>query len=203
MICLRIAPQFVTVASMIPSENFNSKKPSVMTNPDLGGRHFFQGSGKVNWVRFTPWAMLAIATGVVLAVAMAALFWAGFYLVVLVPILAAAGLMAMVILAMKKGHCRSRLVGAGLAVLAGVIVYLGYFYVCMVHDIGLDNAGEIGLLPKYIRLRMETDVIRDAGAPTPEHPENEPSGGRRYINWGTFVYVLRLIFVIPCVGEAR
>lgn len=25
MICLRIAPRFITVTSMIPSENFNSK----------------------------------------------------------------------------------------------------------------------------------------------------------------------------------
>ncbi len=174
-----------------------------MARPTLEGRNFFRSSGRVNWVRFLPWSALAFVAAVSLAGLLFFLFSIGFYLLVVVPAVAGLGVSAMVILAVKKGHCRSRLIGALLGILAGFILYFGYYYIGMVHDLGLEYAGEFNVLPKYIQFRMKTNTVREVGAPTPDASENKPRSDRQYFNWGWFVFEFGSILFLACGGGLR
>src|SRR5882762_8173703 len=99
-----------------------------VTTGSLAARKFYLGSGKVNWVRFIPWPALAWAASALLAVLLYFLFRWGFYFVVIVPIVVSLLMAGMVALAVKKGHCRSRVAGGLLGLLTGITLYLGYYY---------------------------------------------------------------------------
>jgi len=121
-----------------------------------------------------------------------------------VPLFTALGLAAMVVLAVKKGHCRSRLLGGLLGCVTGIIVYLGYYYIAMVHDLGLESADNFALLPKYnIEFRMKTNVIKDVGAPDHDRNEDKPRPDRPYFNWAFFALEFGLIVCIPSGGGFR
>src|SRR4051794_29133519 len=112
----------------------------------LTGRNFFQPSGKVNWVRFIPWAALAWIVSVAGAVLLHFLFKWGFYFVIFVPLLLSLAVGGVVFLAVQRGHCRSRFSAGLFGVLAGTTLYLGYYYVGMVSAVGLENADKFEFL---------------------------------------------------------
>jgi hypothetical protein len=173
-----------------------------MTASILSGRKFYQAGGSVNWVRFIPWAALAFATGVAISLLMLLLFVIGFFLVIIVPLAAGAGIAGMVLLAVTRGHCRSRLIGGLLGALAGIFVYLGYYYASMVHDIGLENASHVEFLPRYIYLRIQTDQVHDVGSPT-DHPDARPRPERKYFNAFFFLAEFGFIVFLPYGAGAR
>ena len=86
----------------------------------LEGRNCFKCSGKVNWVRFIPWAALAWVASAAAALLLFFLFEWGVYLVLLVPLLVGLGVGMMVLLAVRQGHCRNRLVAGLLGAIAGM-----------------------------------------------------------------------------------
>src|SRR5713226_1719205 len=117
------------------------------------GRSFYKSSG-VNWPRFLPWLVPAFVVAAILAEGMAQLFRIGHYYILIVPLLAAVGVGGMMNLAVSRGHCRSSIVAGLAGVCAGLLLYIGYFYLGMVHDLGPEWAGHPKFLPTYIRLRM-------------------------------------------------
>jgi hypothetical protein len=171
-----------------------------MAKTNLEGRKVFQPSGKVNWVRFIPWSALAFGTAGLLAALLFFLFSIGFYLVGVVPLFAALGLAAMVMLAVKRGQCRSKLVAGLLGCMTGILVYLGYYYIGMVHDVGVENAGNLGLLPKYIAFRMKFEEIKEVGAPNRDQRDNRPHSERPVFNWVFFALEFGLMVCIPCAS---
>jgi hypothetical protein len=173
-----------------------------MDKSQLTGRITFQRSGKVNWVRFIPFTALAWIASATLAVLLFVLFQLGIYLVLLVPLIFGLGVGGMVLLAVDRGHCRSRLAAGVLGLVAGTTLYLGYYYVGMVHDLGAHYADRIDLLPKYISFRMKTQVIRDVHAPSNEH-EQKPDAFNRGSNWVFFAIEFGLVVAIAMGSGLR
>jgi hypothetical protein len=166
------------------------------------GRSRFQSSGRINWTRFLPWAALAWLGSVLGAAVLFQLFQWGWYLIFLAPLAAAASVGGLVLLAVRRGHCRSRLVAGTLGAIAGLTLYLGYFYFGMVSALGLENAGRIDLLPRYIEIRMRVTVIKDVGDTSQNQPE--PGTGGEIMNWlifaGEFGFV---VFIAIAPGFRR
>ena len=151
-----------------------------MSKANLAGRRFFESSGRVNWVRFIPWTAIVLVTAVLLACLLAFLFVMGFYLVVIVPVLAGLGIAGMMVLAVRKSQCRSRLVAGLSGVVAGSIVYLGYYYVGMIHDWGWEYAVHPEVFFRLISKirRSNTRSTKDVGAPDNEdRDKKEPRSG--------------------------
>jgi hypothetical protein len=159
------------------------------------GRNFYKGKG-VDWPRFLPWLLAAFIVAAILAEGMALLFSIGQYYIFIVPFAAAACVMGMMTLAVNKGHCRSRWIGGLSGFCAGFVLYVGYFYFGMIHDIGPVVAGHPEFLPTYIRLRMQVEQTRDIGE-TPKHDEEQkPTRGNTYANWGRFAFEFAVVLVI-------
>jgi hypothetical protein len=169
-----------------------------MATPNLGSRKSYQPSGLVSWGGFIPLAILALIASALIAGLLYFLFTVGFYLVIIAPAIAGLGAAGMVMLAVQRGRCRSAFVAGLLGAAAGITLYLGYFYVGMVSAIGLENAGQFSVLPTYIRLRMQTDVVRDVHSPTPEPGREEPTSGQAFKNWAFFGIEFVMVIIIPC-----
>ena len=154
----------------------------------LPERPSYKSSGGVNWLRFVPWLLLALVGSAVLAGLMFLLFKAGHYYIIFVPLVAAVGVAGLMNLVVAKGHCRNRLVAALCGLLAGCVLYFGYYYIGMVYALGTEMAAHPRVLPAYIRFRMATDVLRDTHD-YHKHDDEEPSrarGGSSFSNWMFF-----------------
>jgi len=162
------------------------------------GRAHYRPSGRINLVRFIPWLFLAGATAGVLALLMHLAFRGGVYLVVLVPIAVAFALAGVMLLAVAQGHCRNPWLAGAVGLLAGLVTYLGYFYIGMVADVGAEEAGNFGLLPRYIRFRMATQVVQDVGRSHDD--EKKPA---KPMNWFTLAFEAGIILGIPTVAGLR
>ncbi len=162
----------------------------------LPGREFYQNGG-ANWPQFILWLLLPFVAAALLAVGLFELFNYGEYYVVILPLLAAVGVGLLITLAVAKGHCRSPLIAGLVGVVAGLVLYLGYFYVGMVYHVGPEAADRPDLLPRYIRARMETDVIHDAGSDVEDSPQARK--GDSWFNWVTFGIELACCAGIPGV----
>jgi hypothetical protein len=165
-----------------------------MAKANLAGRRYFKTSGKVNWVRFIPWTAIVLVVAVLLACLLAFLFLVGFYLVVIVPILAGLGIAGLMLLAVRQGHCRSRLVGGLLGAFAGIVVFLGHYYVGMIHDMGWEFAAHPEVFPDYLKFRIKYTVVKDVGAPDKEERDKkQPRPADVYFNWGSFAFEFGII----------
>src|SRR5260370_1040516 len=91
-------------------------------------RERYQPSGQVGWGLFLPLSGLALLASAALGGFLYFAYLHGFYIVVFVPLLAAALAAGAVYLAVKLGHCRNRWAGGFVGLLAGLIVYLGYYH---------------------------------------------------------------------------
>jgi hypothetical protein len=118
----------------------------------------------------------------------------GFYFIVVVPLLFGLAVAGLVNLAVAKGHCRSRMVSALAGAVCGLVLYLGYYYVSMVSELGLEYASQVQLVPRYIYLRLKTDVSRDIHAPDREDNRRPPRPERFYLN--LFVFGVEFIGVL-------
>jgi hypothetical protein len=155
------------------------------------GREFYQSGGAI-WPRFILWLLLPFAGAALLAIGMFQLFNYGQYYVVILPLIMAVGVGLLIHLAVAKGHCRSPLIGALAGVAAGLLLYIGYYYYGMVYHVGPDVAGRPDLLPRYIQVRMESDVVHDANTDTEETLRHRK--GDTWENW--------VMFGIELIGSA-
>ena len=110
----------------------------------------------------------------------------------------------MMVLAVRKSQCRSRLVAGLLGVVAGIIVYLGYYYVGMIHDWGWEYAVHPEVFPSYLKIRVKYAVTKDVGAPDNEdRDKKEPRAGEVYFNWGSFVFEFAIITGFASIAAVR
>ena len=149
----------------------------------LPGRTSYYCSGRVNWSRFLPWTLLLAAASAGIAALLMLLFVAGHYYILLVPALAALAIAGLTGLAIGQGHCRSVWVGSATGFLAGALMYFGHYYAEMVHDFGPKAAGHVEWLPKYIRFRMATQVIRDTYDSRDNDSRARRHAGGSVFNW--------------------
>jgi len=175
-----------------------------MKTSRIPGRKSYASSGAVNWARFMPLYLLSLGVGGALAVVMHLLFRWGHYYIVLVPVLCALPVTGLGILAVTRGHCRSPLIGAVGGFIAGLVLYLGYYYAGMVDELGPDMAGKVHLLPDYIRWRKEIETTEDAHGP--RHDADRPrqrDTGRTVLNWLIFSGELVGVLAVTISGPLR
>ncbi len=163
---------------------------------EFPGRSFYRYQG-VNWPRFIPWLFLPCGAALLLAVGMFGLVSVGEYYVIILPVIAAAMVGGLMVLAVSKGHCRNPFVAGIIGCIAGFALYLNYFYVGMIGQIGPKTAARPDLLPRYIRFRMESDVSRDSNI----HQDDENTHHLKsdtVTNWLTFSIEFAACLAIPC-----
>ena len=167
------------------------------------GRNFYNGKG-VNWGRFIVWLIPAFLVAGILAEVMARLFIDGHYLIILVPFFAALAVAGMINLAVNKGHCRSPIVGGIAGFCAGFLLYIGHFYLGMIHDFGAVAAGHPEALPTYIRLRMAVEKTHDVGAPDSDQDQDKaPTTVDLYMNWFLFAAEFGLVLFLTTGAGSR
>ena len=162
----------------------------------------YRPSGLIDARPFAVWAAITLLASAGFAVALFLIHRAGFYFVVLIPVLLAAALSGVVHLAVSKGRCRNRTAAALLGVVAGTLAYLGYYHVDMLAWIGFENAHRVDLLPAYINSRVHAQVVGD---PTPSGSEGdeayEPLDAVEVgCNWVFFLMELGLCAFLPALG---
>ncbi len=134
-----------------------------MNEPNETSPVDYERTGKVDWAAFLPWAALALLVSAGLAFGMNFLFHHDLYYVAIVPIFAGLICAGMVVLAIHKGNCRSALIGLMLGLIAGAESLAGYYYAGMIWSFGPEMGSRLDLLPKYITLRMKTDMRDNSG----------------------------------------
>jgi hypothetical protein len=175
-----------------------------MKTLSLAGRSHYGSSGSVDWIRYTPLLLIAIAASALGAALLYLLLTWGLYFIIIVPIIVGLGVAALVNFAVGRGHCRSRFVGALSGLICGVVLYLGYYYVGMVAALGFGGAAQIEFLPDYIYFRLNTDESREAHSPKREDEGHKPRAGRFYLNLFAFgVELLGVLALTTAAGFRR
>lgn len=174
-----------------------------MKNEPYPGRTYFKCSGGVNWGTFLPWLVVPFGVATLLAALMFWLFRVGHYYIVLVPLIAALAVAGCVKLAVGKGHCRNAAVAGVAGIVAGVLLYFGYYYCGMVHHLGPETAGRPDLLPYYIRARIHTDVLRDTHDSSRDDETPRIRKGNVYVNWAVFGLELAFVFGLSTVAGVK
>lgn len=162
----------------------------------------YRSTGRVAWGRFLPWAALVLAVAAGVAVGLNWSYEAGYYIVILMPALGVVGLVLLIPQAVGRGRCRNAPVGLGLGLLAGLVMYGGYYYVGMVRALEMEYAGRADLLPSYVQWRMTTDVQEDVGSSRAK----DSKGPDPVLNWGVLVFEAGLVLWMAGVagyGRAR
>jgi hypothetical protein len=123
-------------------------------------RSSYRPSGRVDWPRFIPWALLIFLVALLIGAGLNWLYSTGWYILP-VPILLGLFAGILVFLAVSRGNCRSPFVGTLFGFLTGILIYGGYFYFGMLSMLGPSAAARLDLLPRYIAMRARTDTTHD------------------------------------------
>jgi hypothetical protein len=135
-----------------------------------------------------------------LAWVLKALLFMGWYIVFLVPMFAAMLLSGVLHLLVGLSHCRNAYLGGAIAILSGVVAYLGFFHLCLLQFLPAGNAHRVDLLPTYIVHRMNTDVDLEVGR---IQAINNPKRPLNIANWFRFVFELGIFAGFPGVVAWR
>jgi hypothetical protein len=165
--------------------------PATMPNPTQRGT--YKPSGRVAWGTFLPLYAAILVGAMALAGGMYWLFSAGWYLMIIVPLVAALPLALALTTVVRVGKCRSPGLAWIAGIFAGALMYVGYFYVGMVAALGIQNAGRLDLFPQYVSWRAGNDVTHEEGRPATRQENPDP-----FMNW--VWYALELGFVLYLCG---
>jgi len=138
----------------------------------------------VSWGSFSAFYALTLLVAALLSWAMYASFAAGWYIMVVMPAIAALLVSAMLTMTIRVGKCRKPLAAGIGGIIAGTVLYLGSYYCGMVALTGVENAWRVNLLPAYLTWRMQTDLHRNVGRPDPGGGEREPDPVMNWIFFG-------------------
>ena len=150
----------------------------------------YHPTGRARWFVLLCLVAPILAVSLVMAAVLSWVFLAGWYLIILMPAIAAAAVMYTLGPAVGLAHCRNPRVAGLLGLVAGLTLYLGYYHVGMVHDGGMDYATRVDVLPTYINLRMHTDVVSSF---PPSGTDKNTDGGDVLLNWLVFAAELAIV----------
>lgn len=136
----------------------------MLTSP-LSDRQAYHADGRVDSVRFVGYALLAAVVAIGLAYLLQAAFRHGIYIVVFMPLIAAAVASIFVRKAIVQGHCRNRMLGLGLAAGVALLLFFGQYYVLFVSIAGWSYAHRIDLLPDFTRFIVSRSVMTSVVSP--------------------------------------
>lgn len=142
---------------------------------------------EVDFVRFTPCAVLAIAGSIGAAYLSHLVRQVGLNFPLLIAAVIALPPTGLVLAAVIHGRCRHPVTAAGLGILAGSITYLGSFQWDLVDQLGMDYVHRVDLLPGYVERYVETEVIVVVDKSS-TRPTREPTRYRleKAYNWFFF-----------------
>jgi hypothetical protein len=147
---------------------------------------------------FLVWTLLSLAVAAGMGVLLYLAYMGGFYLIMIAPLLGALVGAGIVYLAVRQAHCRNRVLAGALGLVAGMVLYLGYYDAGLVNAIGLRNAHRVDVLPLYVKLRMQADVVEKVGAKPAPGRANAPD--RVIMNWMLFALELAGVCAIMAVA---
>lgn len=163
----------------------------------------YVSDGGMSWGRFIAMAALTLFTALLLGFIVELTFFFGFYFIGLNILFPALGLMGLTGASVAVGRCRKPWLGAGLGLIAGLVLYLGYFQFDLAMQTGRpDLVFRIDALPRYINWRMMNDVTQSThgGSSTPR--ANGPVDVA--FHWFFFVLELGIATVLPVLaGRGR
>ncbi len=162
-------------------------------------RNRYRPSGRVSLGNFLALFLLTLLCAALLAAVLYWLFTRGWYLLFIVPLVGAVLLGGMMRATVGMGKCRSTALAWVAGLVAGAVMYLGYYYIGMVALIGLHNAGRLDLFPRYVSLRVHTDVSKDVGHPT-TYGRQTPDP---FMNWVCFAMELGMVLYFTGMLAAR
>jgi hypothetical protein len=142
---------------------------------------------------------LAVAVGISWALSFA--YQHHWYIIILLPALAGLALGGALYALVGWSRCRNHLLAGTVGGMAGLVAYLGYYQICLAGVLPPGFAWRFDLLPRYIVLRMETDVVKDLA-----EPAGQPKKPFAPLNWFGFAVELLMIVGLPAViawGRAR
>ena len=147
----------------------------------------YRPSGRVKWVRLVFLAVPTSAVGVGLAFCLSAAYERGWYRSPFVALGAALLMTLMAYLTVLFGHCRNRKVACVYAVLSGLLVYVGHFYVNFYSHAGPQAARRIDLLFEHTVGRANEDWgwLQERLAVNFTDGKND-AASRAAINWFVF-----------------
>ena len=159
-------------------------------------RPVYRPTGKVRWLIFLPGLVLTATVAIAMAWCLWWAFARGFYWILFAPLVASFPVVGIWYLVLRWSHCRSRFLAAAASAALGLLLYLGYYQIGLIQEIGLQNAHRVDLLPQYVQFRMQTDELRDdIGRPAPVPPRpHEPGLFAHVFKW--FFFIIELIVVV-------
>jgi len=183
----------------------------IMTDPYLSPQNSplelspqYRPGGGVRWDWFLPGAFLTGLAALAMGWCLHRAFIAGWYLLLVAPIIAALPVLGLVSLTVWFSHCRNRSQAFLLGVGVGLLVHPGHYYVAMVDLVGVQNAHHVEWFPRYLSARMQTDVIEDAHAPPGRDRKGPNAGPKVLFNWAFFIAEVAVVAgLLGAVGWAR
>jgi hypothetical protein len=117
-------------------------------------------------------------------------YFHNWYLIILLPAGAGLGLGGVLYALVAWSRCRNYWLAGTLGVVAGLVAYLGYYQLCLADMLPPGLAWRGDLLPRYIALRMQTDVAQDLGKPDVGGQPKKPFPA---LNWFAFACELLVV----------
>lgn len=170
----------------------------------VNGRRVHRPTGAVDWTRFLPLAGLALLVSAALALALYAGVSVGFYILFVMPLLAAVTAGGCVWFAVSRGHCRSSFVGGLLGLACAMLLSLGPYVIGLVHAEGARAATQPELVARYIVQRMNSDSTEMHGAHGARRAMRGIPPGRlgRFCNWADLGFGALVALLVCCVFGA-
>lgn len=165
----------------------------------LEAREHYQGDGGVNLAAVPLLIAFPLVAAACLGWVLAYLFEHNYYYIGVVPGLAALALAAVLSLLINVSRCRNHWLAVSIAVAAGLVLYLGYYYFCLSDGWPAAFSTKLRLLPEFILYRLKTDVSFEVGRAQGNQPR-EPS---LVMNTLMFALELSLVVGIPVTAAWR
>lgn len=106
---------------------------------------------------------MATLAGLLISAIMVGCRMIGFYLLILVPLIAGGIAGWLGTLVVQRSHCRNVFLAGVLGFLIGSVAYLGHYHLDLLRLIGVDHWHRVDILPHYIWKRWEVDTVGKVG----------------------------------------
>jgi hypothetical protein len=167
----------------------------------IPARTCYRSSGRVDWPRFLPRALLTFIVALILAALLDEAYAVGWYIGIFMPLLAVLPVAGLAYWTIAAGHCRNVVIATLFGLLAGLVLYLGFYHIGLIHQVGLDNAHRVDWLPKFIAIQKAKEVWVEVGDP---NPAGQPDRVQVIFNWFIFAMELALVLLATTLrGWAR
>ncbi len=160
-------------------------------------RETYRPSGIVGWLRSPLLLLIPLNVAWIAAAVLCWLFNAGWYLIILVPMVIGAIVGVCVALTVGVSRLRRRTLAFLLGAMTGALAFVGSYHLQMVSLFGPAMITRIDALPWFIEFRLQSDVQNDAARP--DDPNEQP---QYWMNLMLFLFEGGSMTLIPATMAA-